>query len=190
MKDLQEVLMTRRTVYKFTDQQIDDSIILQAINAASMAPCHKNTHPWRFSVIGNKTRDTLIPTIRRLAEQKSIRLKSHNIEHNIQRAIKKIISPPLLVAITSKKNDKDKFREKEDYAASVCALHNMVLSFWNNGVGSQWSTGSITRELETYQILSIEPTNEEIIGFLKIGYPESLPKVKKLSVQEITTNLE
>ena len=66
----------------------------------------------------------------------------------------------------------------------------MVLSFWSNGVASQWSTGSITRDLETYEILSINSEKEEIIGLLKVGYPESIPSINKPSVDEITKYLE
>ena len=77
----------------------------------------------------------------------------------------------------------DKFREKEDYAATVCALHNLVLSLWDNDVSSQWSTGSITRDEETYRIISIDSKQEEIIGFIKAGYSSAKSKVKKLKIE-------
>ena len=96
----------------------------------------------------------------------------------------------MLIAVTSRKSPDDDFRQKEDYAATVCALHNMVLSFWNNSIASQWSTGSLTRDLETYDILSINNAKEEIIGLIKIGYPESLPNITKLPVDEFTRYLE
>ena len=111
------------------------------------------------------------------------------MEEDLQRAVEKILNVPVLFAITSKRNPSDLFREKEDYAATVCALHNMVLSFWANGVGSMWSTGSITREEQTYQNLGIDPEKEEIIGFLKAGYPQSIPTVRKPHFNEVTTNL-
>ena len=66
----------------------------------------------------------------------------------------------------------------------------MVLSFWDNKIGSQWSSGSITRDLDTYQVLSINQQTEEIIGFLKAGFPESVPNVKKPSFEELTVYLD
>ena len=190
MSDVQDNILTRRTVYKFTDKEVPESVINQALIAASKAPCHKHTHPWKFYVLGSETRSKLIPVIKKLAELKSIKLGSKDLKKDAERAIKKITQPPILIAITSKKDPEDKFREKEDYAATVCALHNMVLSFWDNDIGSQWSTGSITRDLDTYQILSINPQTEEIIGFLKTGYPEAVPNVKKPSFEELTVYLE
>ena len=190
MSDVQDNILTRRTVYKFTDKEVPESVINQALIAASKAPCHKHTHPWKFYVLGSETRSKLIPVIKKLAELKSIKLGSKDLKKDAERAIKKITQPPILIAITSKKDPEDKFREKEDYAATVCALHNIVLSFWDNDIGSQWSSGSITRDLDTYQILSINPKTEEIIGFLKAGYPDAIPNVKKPSFEELTVYLD
>ena len=185
-----EIITSRRTAYRFTEQPINKSYLQQALFAASQAPCHKHTHPWKFYVIGDKTKQKLIPTIARLAKAKSVKSNSSDFEKDRLRAINKIISIPMLIAVTSRKSPDDEFRQKEDYAATVCALHNMVLSFWNNSIASQWSTGSLTRDLETYDILSINYAKEEIIGLIKIGYPESLPNITKLPVDEFTRYLE
>ena len=190
MTSLQDVINNRRSIYRFTDQEISDEILQQALLAASNAPCHKHTHPWKFYILGNESRQSLIPTISRLAKIKSEKLQSEDFEADNERAIAKIMKPPLLIVVTSKKSPNDKFREKEDYAASVCALHNLVLSLWENNVGSQWSTGSITRDRETYDALSIEFSREEIIGFVKAGFPEKVREVKKKPLSEIVTYLD
>ena len=190
MASLQDLINNRRSIYQFTDEIVDDEILQQALLAASNAPCHKHTHPWKFYILGNDIRKKLIPTITKLANIKSEKMQSKNFELDVERAINKIVQPPLLIAVTSKKSHDDKFREKEDYAASVCALHNMVLSLWENGVGAQWSTGSITRDLQTYSTLSIDYESEEIIGFVKAGYPVKVREVKKKAVSEIVTYLD
>ena len=189
MSVVQDNILTRRTVYKFTDKEVPESIVNQALMAASKAPCHKHTHPWRFYILGQESRIGLIPLISKLAKLKSMKIGSKDIDKDVERAIKKITQPPVLIVITSKTSPEDKFREKEDYAASVCALHNMVLSFWDNNIGSQWSSGSITSDSETYRALSINQQDEEIIGFLKAGYPESVPNVKKPSFEDLTVYL-
>ena len=80
----------------------------------------------------------------------------------------------------------DAFREEEDYAATVCATHNLVLSLWGNGIGSQWSTGAITRSKATYDAIRASPDEERIIGFIKIGHPlGELPSKKKKEIEEI-----
>ena len=190
MANLQELINSRRSIYRFTEKKISQEILNQALLAASNAPCHKHTHPWKFYILGKATRTKLIPTISRLAAIKSAKQNSQNLEADCSRAINKITQPPLLIAVTSKKTEEDSFREKEDYAATVCALHNLVLSLWENGVGSQWSTGSITRDEETYDILSIDSKTEEIIGFVKAGYPEKTREVRKKPVVDIVDYLD
>lgn len=190
MESIDNVILNRRTIYKFLDKEVSNHIVQKALTAASNAPCHKHTHPWKFYSIGNKSRDLMIPKISKLAEMKAKKRKSDNIKESVDRAVKKIVSAPVLFAVTSKLNPNDPFREKEDFAATVCALHNMVLSFWANGVGSHWSTGSITRTDEVYRILNIDGQKEEIIGFIKAGYPKKIPSVAKPAVDEFTHYLE
>lgn len=189
MTSPQENILSRRTIYKFREETVSEAIITQALEAASCAPCHKHTHPWRFYSIGRNTRETLIPLITKLAKIKSEKRGSSDVSKDIERAVSKIKNAPVLFAITSKLSPNDPFREKEDYAATVCALHNMVLSFWANGVGSLWSTGSVTREPETYQKLGINEKEEEIIGFIRSGYPLAIPDVSKPSYVDVTTYL-
>ena len=190
MNSPQENIISRRTIYKFDEKVVSEDIVRQALEAASSAPCHKHTHPWRFYLIGEKTRQSLVPIISKLARIKSEKKGSNDVESDIERAIKKIQNAPLLFAITSKLSKDDLFRQREDYAATVCALHNMVLSFWSNGVGSLWSTGSLTRDPETYQKLGISINQEEIIGFIRAGYPIAIPNVVKPSYVDLTTYLD
>ncbi len=189
MARFQEVLRTRRTAHRFTEKPIEQGIIDEALRAANQAPSHKHTHPWRFYILGQETRQTLVPTISHLSAAKSQQRNSTTPQEDVKRAIEKVMQPPILVAVTSHLSPDDAFREKEDYAASVCALHNMVLSFWGNGVAAKWSTGGLTRHAETYTNLGINSEEEEIIGFVKAGYAEVFPTVKKPEVEATTKRL-
>ena len=73
----------------------------------------------------------------------------------------------------------DSQRQREDYAAVCCAIQNIQLAAWSIGVGIQWSTGPITLELNTYQLLGIDFGNEYMVGFLYMGYPQVKPEPKR-----------
>ena len=105
-------------------------------------------------------------------------LKLHIIS-SVNRAVSKIMEVPVIIAISTKLTPEDSLREEEDYAATVCSLHNLVLSLWGMGIGSQWSTGGITRHSMTYNKLGIDKKLDKIIGFLKVGYPQNIPKKKE-----------
>jgi len=184
MDTIQEILNTRRSIYQFTNQNVELSDLEMAFEAASNAPCHKHTHPWNYYVLGQETRKKLIPAIKSLSREKA-RLKKEEKIYSEKRAISKIIDIPVIIVVTTKLSQEDAFREEEDYAATVCSLHNLVLSLWGKGIGSQWSTGSITRHPLTYSTLKIDNKNEKIIGFLKVGYPKEIPKIQKKKTSEI-----
>ena len=185
MDTVQDTLNSRRTVYRFTDKVVERSDLEMAFEAASNAPCHKQTHPWNFYVLGEETRLKLLPTVISMAKQKITKGNGGESVTSVDRAVSKIIDAPILIAVTTKLSPEDSFREEEDYAATVCSLHNLVLSLWGEGIGSQWRTGSITRHSSTYSVLEIDEEMERIVGFLKAGYPESIPNKEKKSPNEI-----
>ena len=69
----------------------------------------------------------------------------------------------------------DALQRREDFAATCCAIQNIQLAAWAEGLGMQWSTNKQTRQAETYSLLQIDPAGEEIAAFLYFGYPASVP---------------
>ncbi len=185
MSNVQNNLNSRRTVYRFSKKEVQITDLETAFKAASNAPCHKQTHPWKFYVLGDETRKKLLPRVLELSREKSRFLGQDDLIESEKKAVSKIMDVPVIIAASSKLSPNDDFREEEDYAATVCSLHNLVLSLWDLGLGSQWSTGSITRDDTTYAALNISQDKERIIGFLKIGYPELVPEKEKKNVEQI-----
>ncbi len=185
MADVQENLISRRSIYRFEQKPVPRECLEQAFDAARHAPCHKQTHPWRFYVLGKESRAHLIDTVEKLSREKSDRLGEADVEAMVAKARTKMLDPPVLIAVTSDRSSDDLFREEEDYAATVCALHNLVLSLWDQGIGCQWSTGSITREPITYEMLGVAAAEQRIIGFLKVGYPATIPERQKKPIEEV-----
>jgi nitroreductase len=155
--DLYEALLTRRTIFRYRDEPVPEAALERAFEAARWAPNHKLTEPWRFYVVGNQTKHALGAIAARLAEAKCQDRNADEIARQVERAQNKILQVPALVVVTQVRTPDDDFREKEDYAAVSLAIHNLVLSLWADGLGSQWSTGGITRDDSSYEALSISP---------------------------------
>ena len=135
--------------------------------------------------MGQQTRLVLVPEVERLTREKDPNAGPQLVE----KARNKILSPPQLIAVASLRSPGDAFREEEDYAATVCAVHNLVLSLWDQGIGSQWTTGAITRSPTAYEALGISGEEQRIIGFIKVGYPDEVPRRKKRPLGQIRTYL-
>lgn len=187
--ELHEALLTRRTVYKVQDRPVPDDVIDRALDAARWAPNHRLTEPWRFVVVGPRTRLLLGGVAERLALEKAGSMPAEERDRQVKRAVEKLTRLPALIVIAYSRSPDDAFRDREDYAAAVCAAQNLQLSLWADGVGCQWSTGGVTRDDESYRILSLEKEAFDIIGFFKIGYPLEVPALKRRPLDEVTRRL-
>ena len=88
------------------------------------------------------------------------------------------------MVVTQVRTD-DEFRSREDHAACSCAIQNMSLSLTADGVGSKWSTGGLTRDRASYDVLGIDQALEEIIGFIWVGLPAETPAVKRPTLDSV-----
>ena len=162
--EIEQAIRKRRTIQSFFETRVPKEIIESSIDAANQAPCHGLTFPWRFTSIGRNKRELLLEL------QLKIKFGEKQIDDkNIERTRAKILNPSHLL-IASQLTTNNQVQAREDYAACACAIQNLSLSLIANGVGSKWSTGKITTDMRTYEIAEINPNEEEIIGFVWVGY--------------------
>ena len=88
-------------------------------------------------------------------------------------AMGKILSKPCVVVVSQKLGAPG--QRQEDYGAISCAIQNIQLAAWAEGLGMQWSSGKITQMPQTYAVSGITAEKEEIVGLLFFGYPASIP---------------
>ena len=177
--DEASAIFRRRTVHSFEKKKVSEEIIVNGIKAANQAPCHRLTFPWRFYSVGADKRNLILDlAIKIKSKNKKIDDKSRSI------ISEKYLNPSHLLFASQILND-DKLIRKEDYAACSCAIQNLSISLAIDGVFSKWSTGSITKHIKTYEIANINSNEEEIIGFIWIGYGKVLPKIKRPLIDQI-----
>jgi nitroreductase len=179
------LLTERRTLGKLYDgRPVPLEVLMRAVDAATYAPNHKLTEPWRFVSLGPESAAGL----------------GRLVEEHIggDKGAKKRESwagvPTWLVALcrgqtvgpahTENATTGDEaltsmdLRQLEDYAATACAVHNCCLSLHAAGVGSKWSTGGVTRK-QSFRRLVGAAEDELVVGVLMCGYREvDAPPVK------------
>ena len=177
-----EAIRSRRTIFRFKPDPISDDNLEEILSYGIWAPNHHLTEPWRFIVLGQNTKETLAQRYRQIQVDKAI-LKNNELTEEQKQLIadagyRKLMSKPTIVAISSLQEGEPQ-RQREDYAAVCCAIQNIQLAAWSIGVGIQWSTGPITLEPNTYQVLGMDSNNEYMVGFLYMGYPQVKPEPKR-----------
>lgn len=182
--DVITAIRTRRTIHKYTQKRVSRTVIDQCIEAAHQAPNHKLTWPWGFIVIGPKTRERLYQMA--LGMRQKAPGMSPQVE---QRLREKLMNPGGMVIVTQTLCD-DEFREREDYAATSCAIQNFMLAAQSFGYGTKWSTGALTRLPETYEIFDVNTTKDKIVGLIWMGEPAQVPKIERPALETVTRYLD
>lgn len=178
-----DVATSRRTVHFYKDLPIPEGLLERALEAAIRAPNHKLTNPWRFTVVGPQTRQQITEI--------AVSLKADKPGFNDAREkkVRRKVGNPAELVIVSQVIDEDPFRRREDYAACACAIQNMSLVLWDEGVSSKWGSGGVTRDPATYAAIGIDPDVEEIIAFVWIGYPETVPDPPREPLEKVVRQL-
>lgn len=165
-----EAIRARRTIHSYRAEPLPAGAIERALEAAVMAPNHRLTFPWRFVRVGGETRGLLADLAVRLQTEKQGELPLEVVA----KIRSKVLDPAELIVVSIVRHE-DAFTAREDYAATACAIQNLHLSLWAEGIGSKWSTGGPTRHEDGYRILGIDAAREEIVGFVWAGLPAKVP---------------
>ena len=182
--DVKDAILSRRSIFKFKEEPVQNDVIEKIFSYGIWAPNHHVTEPWRFTVIGEKTKLTLAQRYREIKmEDTPDHVDAENLAKIGQLAYEKFMSKPTIIAVSCVQ-DGDEQRQREDYAATCCAMQNVQLAAWDAGVGMQWSTGRITMEEQTYKLLGLDSSQEYIIGFFYTGYPAEIKEPKRKPAAE------
>ena len=202
---LHQTLLQRCTVHDYSSEPVKPAAIRRAIQCALAAPNHKLTEPWRFVQVGPATRQQLAEVAVREKARKVLRSKGEVLETELHEVLRedvitrtrdKVLTPAVLLAVLRQRVSADDlaafdFTAREDYAAVACAIQNLSLSLHEDGLGSKWSTGSVTSCQETYSLFGIDPSVQEIVGFLWVGVPKHAASKarRRLGVDEVLRHL-
>ena len=176
--DLFETILTRRTIKDFKPDPVPQAVLERALDAGRWAQNHRLTQPWRFVVAGSQTKAALARLAATLQVETLPAGTSTEITERIATGAEaKILSKPLLVAVATALEG-DAVQRREDYAAVCCALQNIQLAAWAQGLGMQWSTGPLSHDPRSYALWNLNPQHEEIAAILYVGYPAVEPATR------------
>lgn len=175
--DIKEVISSRRTIHNFKPTPPAREVLIDAIDLARWAPNHKLTEPWKFYILGKQS----ISRIAHFNADLVLEKKGQSAADNKKA---RLLSVPSMLVVSFEKCG-DPFREKEDYAATCCAVQNMTLALWSKGIGVKWSTSKMIRQPGFYDIVDIDPNKEEVVGLFFCGYPDETPTSSRKPVGQI-----
>src|SRR5262249_50726224 len=130
--DVDEAIRARRTLKEFEDREVPPEVVRDLLDLAVLAPNHHLTLPWRFWVLGPETLERLI---RVTGDVKLRRSRT-----------------AVAAGIVWSEDDKE---AQEDYAATACALQNIMLAARARGLASYWRTPGVFAKPAFGQVLGV-----------------------------------
>ncbi len=163
---LWQAVHDRSTVYHFKSDPLPDGTIDQLIEAATWAPNHRLTEPWRFLMVEGESKQALAELrgelARRRAEQEGRGLD------RVAAQVAEFSEPPAYLYVVQQLSG-DEVRREEDYAACAIAAYIVQLTAHALGIGARWGTGLMAKDPEVYRFLGLSE-EQRIVCFLGLGY--------------------
>jgi nitroreductase len=162
MKDILNLILTRRTIRRFKQERIDREILKKMIDAARLAPSAANLQPCEYIVVDEP--ELLEDVFSTLRWAGYIAPKGNPLPGE---------KPVAYIIVLINEN-----KAKGATQDAAAAIENMLLLAWSWGIGSCW-LGSIDRE-RLAKILNL-PSHCRIDSVLALGYPLEAPVVEEMT---------
>ncbi len=169
-----EAIRERRSIKRFTDRPISREEIETLLSAATLAPNHRLTQPWRFYVLGPEARYAYGLA---LGERKARKLE----DPEAARAVRETVAQehralPCMIAVAVVNSENPEIRD-EDYAATMMAVQNMALTAVELGLGTHLKTGGVMGDAAARAAAGL-PDGERIVAVVNVGEPADVPPPK------------
>ncbi|HEY4810031.1 MAG TPA: nitroreductase [Solirubrobacteraceae bacterium] len=150
--DLEKAIRTRRTHKAFSSQPVDATLLAELFELARWAPNHHLTNPWRFRVLGERTRERLMTLAESEQPGSAVKLKR----------------APTLVAVSAQLGG-DPSQDREDEFAVAVGAYLVLLGAHARGLAGYWRTVPLLDDPRGREILGLR-SREQPVGLLYLGY--------------------
>ncbi|MEM7335879.1 MAG: nitroreductase family protein [Chloroflexota bacterium] len=181
MDTIEDLIRTRRSIRRYQETAVPQSLIEQILNAAMWAPSAHNRQPWRFAVMSQFTQKA------RLANAMGNKLRqdrtkdgdpTEDIEKDVARSYARLTQAPVIIIICLSMSDMDHYPDEHRSSAErvmtiqsvAMAAQNLLLLAHQHGLGACWVCAPLFVPglvRDTCQL----PCSWEPQGLITLGYP-------------------
>lgn len=165
MNQIIQTILDRKSIRKYTSEQIKDEELNLILECALKAPTGHNDQPWHFTVIQSKeVIDELSRKTKELMSKSGVdwieKMGNNEKFHLFHNA------PTIIIASA-------KMDSYSPYADISAAIENMMISAWSMGIGSCWVglTSYLFEIKEEVRKLNI-PEDYTPMYTVTLGYPD------------------
>jgi nitroreductase/YHS domain-containing protein len=172
-----DLIRRRRSIPKFTGVPVPRAVVEHMLEAATWAPNHHLTEPWRFFVLEGEAK-VQFAELRRAFR---LELFRDPASPPAQAAAGKIFAEtsttPAIIVVTTRVSA-DPALTDDDFAATMCAVQNMLLVALDEGVGTYLRTGGFIHDVRLRAFLNLPP-DRRVAAVIYAGYPAVVPERRR-----------
>lgn len=162
---IEDVVRNRRTSLLVDPAKlVPEALVDRLITAATWAPNHKRTWPWRFTVLTGDSRARLGTAMSDTAaglgapEQQVLKLRS------------KYLRSPVVVLVWVRTDGADEVRRREDRDATAAAVQNLLLVATAHELASYWGTVADALVPTVRDVAGVGPAHD-LVALVYLGWP-------------------
>ena len=175
--DVMQAIYARTSVTAFRPEVPDRDVVMKLLDAAVRAPNHRLTEPWGFYVLGESSKRRFAELRRNNRARRFEDPKAAEAQPALEKAYAGVMETPVIIAVSTLVAD-DPVQREEDYAATFCAVQNILLAAVSQALGTYLRTGDILDEPELAELLGL-PAGHRVVGIVYMGYPAEEPKPRR-----------
>lgn len=174
--ELMTAISTRRSNGQVTGEPVARDLVEKLLAAASWAPNHHRTEPWRFAVFSGEGRVVLAEAIARGAYQAAEHEGEAACQEKADKATRKVYRAPTVIAVwcAAGRSQAKTPPLWEEHAAVAAALQNMALAAHDLGLAGIWRSGAPCTYPTVHKLLGVEVARGDMVaGFFYVGHPDT-----------------
>lgn len=160
-----DIIHQRRSIGKLVLPMPNQDELDAVLNAAMVAPDHKQLKPWRFTVLIDEALTAFGQVLLAAAEAKSDGVLD---EPTRQKLLNMPQRAPMIITVATDIKEHEKVPPFEQLLSAGAAIQNMLLAFESLGYHTVWRTGPLCNapEVKTYFEVADKDT---VCGFVYVG---------------------
>lgn len=169
-----ESINARRTVKRFDTTPVSRDDIEAMLAAATVAPNHRLTQPWRFYVLGPEARYAYGLA---LGNRKAKKIEDPGAAQKLREAVgNEHKALPAMIAIAMIVNENEEIRE-EDYASVMMGVQNLCLTAVDRGFGTALRSGAILGDPAARAAIQMAE-GERMVLMINLGMAAEAPPTR------------
>lgn len=182
--NVSDAIQQRRSIKRFTDRPVTRDEIERLLAAATLAPNHKLTQPWRFHVLGPEARYAYGAALGERKAKKAATPEAGRALRDTVANEHRALPAMIVVAVVKHENPE---QAEEDYAAAMMGVENLALTAVSMGLGTHIKTGAVMADPAARAAAGVGD-DERIVAVVNVGKPDELPLPKQRNPVENCTS--